>query len=464
LDAYNANDLKIKPVLDNMFIPASAEHRNFIDMAEKSGKGVPLVIALERGDGLVSTWETRVFREGSGYDDLNIRMAERLVKSLVWLRGGWKLYIGGPGNIGRYIASAYAPGGARAFDAEFMAKVYGKPFTVVACGPGEVPGPNESSKPLGRHFNGCRIGLDLGGSDRKVSAVIDGEAIFSEEKVWHPKTVDDPDYHYREIMDALKTAASKMPRVDAIGVSAAGIYINNRVKVASLFIKVPEDKFKKRVADMFLNIKKEMGNIPLEVVNDGEVTALAGSINLEKNKILGIAMGTSEAGGYINSAGNITGWLNELAFVPVDMNPQSALDEWSGDYGCGVKYFSQDAVIKLAPAAGIDLDETLTPAEKLKYVQDLLAGGAERAAQVFRSIGCYLGYAIPYYSIFYDIEHVLLLGRVTSGHGGSLILEEANNVMKTVFPEEYEKISIHMPDESSRRVGQSVAAASLPEI
>jgi predicted NBD/HSP70 family sugar kinase len=215
---------------------------------------------------------------------------------------------------------------------------------------------------------------------------------------------------------------------------------------------------------MFLNIKKEMGNIPLEVVNDGEVTALAGSINLEKNKILGIAMGTSEAGGYINSAGNITGWLNELAFVPVDMNPQSALDEWSGDYGCGVKYFSQDAVIKLAPAAGIDLDETLTPAEKLKYVQDLLAGGAERAAQVFRSIGCYLGYAIPYYSIFYDIEHVLLLGRVTSGHGGSLILEEANNVMKTVFPEEYEKISIHMPDESSRRVGQSVAAASLPEI
>ena len=212
--------------------------------------------------------------------------------------------------------------------------------------------------------------------------------------------MDDPDYHYREIMDALKTAASKMPRVDAIGVSAAGIYINNRVKVASLFIKVPEDKFKKRVADMFLDIKKEMGNIPLEVVNDGEVTALAGSINLEKNKILGIAMGTSEAGGYINSAGNITGWLNELAFVPVDMNPQSALDEWSGDYGCGVKYFSQDAVIKLAPAAGIDLDETLTPAEKLKYVQDLLAGGDERAAQVFRSIGCYLGYAIPYYSFF----------------------------------------------------------------
>ncbi len=464
MGAHNTSNLKIRPFLDKTFTSASVEYRNFTGMVEKSGKGVPLVIALERGDGIVSTWETRVFREGTGYDDLNIRMVERLVKSLVWLRGGWKLHIGGPAGIGRYIASAYVPGGTRLFDAEFMAKVYEKPFTVVACSPDEVPGLNESSKPLGRHFDGCRIGLDLGGSDRKVSAVIDGEAVFSEEKVWHPKTMDDPDYHYREIMDALKTAASKMPRVDAIGVSAAGIYINNRVKVASLFIKVPEDKFKKRVADMFLDIKKEMGNIPLEVVNDGEVTALAGSINLEKNKLLGIAMGTSEAGGYINSAGNITGWLNELAFVPVDMNPQSALDEWSGDYGCGVKYFSQDAVIKLAPAAGIDLDETLTPAEKLKYVQDLLAGGDERAAQVFRSIGCYLGYAIPYYSFFYDIEHVLLLGRVTSGYGGSLILEEANNVMKTVFPEEYEKIGIHMPDESSRRVGQSVAAASLPEI
>jgi len=295
--------------------------------------------------------------------------------------------------------------------------------------------------------------------------VIDGEAVFSEEVIWHPKTAEDSDYHLREIVDAFKTAASKMPRVDAIGVSSAGIYINNRVLAASLFIKVSKEDFEKKVKDIYINAAAEIGaDIPLEVANDGDVTALAGAMELEDDCVLGVAMGTSQAGGYVDSHGNITGWLNELAFVPVDYNPEAALDEWSGDIGTGVNYFSQDAVIKLAPAAGIELDKNLTPAEKLKIVQKLMDEKDGRAAKIYDAIGVYFGYAIPYYAEFYDIRHVLIMGRVTSGDGGMIMIDKANEILENEFPDIHKKVKLHIPDENARRVGQSVAAASLPEV
>ncbi|HHW48898.1 MAG TPA: ROK family protein [Clostridiaceae bacterium] len=452
------------PILDKEFVAASLFNRAFRDAVLKSGKSAQLRIAIERGDGLVSTYETPVFDESSPMNEASLFYAERLIKTLLWIKGGWKITIGGPKSICEYIKSIYTVGGLREFDARFMGRVYEKEFTVEIVDIDKVPGSNEKSKPLGRHLKGCRIGFDAGGSDRKVAAVIDGNPVYSEEVIWHPKTESNPDYHYSEILKAMKTAASHMPRVDAIGVSSAGIYINNRVMVASLFVKVSDDDFDKKVKDIYLNIQKEMGNVPLEVANDGDVTALAGAMELNDNNVLGIAMGTSEAGGYVDSNGNITGWLNELAFVPVDYNQNSAVDEWSGDYGCGVKYFSQDAVIKLSPVAGINLDESLTPAEKLKTVQEFLKNGDERAKRIFESIGCYLGYAIAHYADFYDIKHVLILGRVTSGDGGNIILETAKKVLSVDFPELAEKINLHLPDESSRRVGQAVAAASLPEI
>ena len=154
----------------------------------------------------------------------------------------------------------------------------------------------------------------------------------------------------------------------------------------------------------------------------------------------------------------------ELAFAPVDYCEEAMEDEWSGDYGCGVKYFSQDGVIKLAPYAGIELDESLSPAEKLKVVQGLMKDGDERAAAIYDTIGAYFGYAIAYYAEFYDIKHVLIMGRVTSGEGGVILLERAQEVLDVEFPELAKKIQLHIPDEKSRRVGQSVAAASLPKI
>lgn len=456
---------KIVPNLDPGFKPASLGIRAFKEAVKNTGKGIPIAIALERGSRLVSNYKMDIFDENTGMDDANNFIVERIIKTLLWARGGWKVTIGGSKKVGKYIEKAYADGGIREFDATFMSRVYEKNnFIVELTEYDEVTAAKEDTKPVGRNLDGCRIGFDAGGSDRKVSAVVNGEVIYSEEVIWHPKIHTDPDYHYSEILNAMKSAASHMPRVDAIGVSSAGIYVNNRTMVASLFLKVPEELFDKKVKDIYINIAKEMGDVPLEVANDGDVTALAGSMDLNDNNILGLAMGTSEAGGYVDSNGNITGWLNELAFIPVDFNPEAMTDEWSGDYGCGVKYFSQDGVIKLAPAAGIELDANLTPAEKLKVVQDLLDKKDSGAVKIFESIGTYLGYAMAYYAEFYDIKHALILGRVTSGEAGDIILAKAYEVLNSEFPILAEKINMILPDESNKRVGQSIAAASLPKI
>jgi len=137
------------------------------------------------------------------------------------------------------------------------------------------------------------------------------------------------------------------------------------------------------------------------------------------------------------------------------------LDEWSGDYGCGVKYFSQDCVIKLAPAAGVELNADATPAEKLKAVQKLMLADDPRARGIYESIGCYLAHGLALYDKFYDIKHVLLMGRVVSGEGGNIILAETSRILREEYPAVADRLKLHLPDEVSRRVGQSVAAASL---
>jgi predicted NBD/HSP70 family sugar kinase len=451
------------PPLDPGFRPAALANRAFQRGVESSGRGTPLVLALKRPDGSVSRFETRVFPEDHPSAEANLTYAERIFKFLLWQRGGCQAYIGGPESISHYITRCYSSAGARAFDYRFIGEdVYDRTFSVVTCDPAEVPEALESGKPLGRHLDGCRIGFDLGASDRKASAVIDGEALYSEEVVWEPRIHADPGYHYREIMSALEAAASKMPRVDAIGGSAAGVYINNRVRVASLFRGVPKERYDE-IRDMFLRIGDEMG-VPLEVVNDGDVTALAGSMSLEDGGVLGIAMGSSEASGYVNLEGNITGWLNELAFAPVDYNPSAPVDEWSGDSGVGASYFSQQCVFRLAPKVGIEPPDDIPLAERLKVVQEKLEAGHEGAAKIWQSIGTYLGYTLAHYADFYAVKHVLILGRCTSGSGGQLILDGARSVIKSEFPELAGRINIQLPDEKSRRVGQSIAAASLPAI
>lgn len=452
-------ELKNVPELDKTYIPLSKFIEAFLKTAKK-----PISIALERNKDAISRFDT--FIHGTKeMEEADKFYVERMVKFLLWAKGGHKIYIGGDENIADFIREEYSKTGKRAFDNKFMEKIYENSFEVISKEIIDMPEEKECSKSVGRHLEGCRIGFDAGGSDRKVSAVVDGKTVYSEETVWFPKTNSDPEYHYNGILESFKKAASKMPRVDAIGVSSAGVYVDNRTMVASLFIKVPEDIFDKKVKDIYIRVAKELGeNIPIEVANDGDVTALAGAMSLNDNSILGIAMGTSQAAGFVNENGNITGWLNEFAFCPVDASPEAMEDEWSGDIGCGVKYFSQDAVIKLATNANIELDEDLSPAEKLKVVQKLVEENDERAIKIYETIGYYLAYSTALYTRFYKIKHILLLGRVMSGKGGDIILNTAKKILNEEYPQLAEKINIQTPDEKARRVGQSVAAASLPEV
>ncbi len=461
-------DVKIgrRPVLDPEFVPAVLWNRSYLELVRKSGKAQKLKIAVERNDGTISVHATEILPHAGGNVALNRRYVERLIKFLLWMKGGWKITLcGGDPALAAEMSCIYRPGGEREFDYNTIGvKIYGRGLEISHVPYEKAPAEKEINLKLGGNWDGCRIGFDLGGSDRKCAAVIDGEVVFAEEVRWDPYFQKDPKWHKEGINDSLKRAAAKMPRVDAIGGSAAGVYVDNQVRAASLFRGVSEADFKSHVQRMFLDIQKEWNNVPFAVVNDGEVTALAGSMSMKASALLGISMGTSLAAGYVTSKGAITNWLNELAFAPIDYRPDAPADEWSGDKGCGVQYFSQQGAARLAKAAGIEFPESMPLAERLVEVQTLMAAGDPKAENIYRTIGACFGYAVAHYADFYELENLLILGRVTTGTGGEIILAEAADLLKSEFPELHKKIKLSTPDEKAKRLGQAVAAASLPKI
>ena len=448
-------DMKNVPELDPEFIPFGLWAESYLKGASK-----PIAIAVEKNEGYVSVHHTKIYGTAE-MSDADYRYVERYVKFLLWSIGGFKVYVCGCSELTRKLQEAYSVNGERAFDYDFFQKLYEQELQIIDLPLDQCPASNETPKPLGGHLDGCRIGFDAGGSDRKVSAVIDGETVYSEEVVWFPKKNPDPSYQYGHILEAFKTAASKMPRVDAIGVSSAGVFIGNAPMISSIFYCVPRDRWDE-VKTVFDRAAAEIGDVPIVVANDGDVSALAGAMGMGVGSLMGMAMGTSEAVGYVDKDMNVLGWNSELAFAPVDLNENAMVDEWSTDIGVGCKYFSQDAVIKLAPRIGIELDESLSPAEKLKVVQKLMEADDPRAQKVFESIGAYLAYTVVLYSQFYDLRHLMMLGRVMSGKGGDTIMSVCQKILAEEFPALNEKVEVIVPDEKTRRVGQSVAAASLP--
>ena len=448
-------EMKHVPELDPGFIPFGVWSEAYL-----KGATQPIAIAVEKNEGYVSVHHTKIYGTAE-MAEADYRYVERYVKFLLWSIGGFKVYVCGCSDLTRRLQNAYTFSGERAFDCDFFQKLYEQPLEIIDLPLDACPAANETPKPIGGHLDGCRIGFDAGGSDRKVSAVIDGEVVYSEEVVWHPKKNPDPTYQYEGILDSFRTAASKMPRVDAIGVSSAGVFIGNAPMISSIFYCVPRERWGE-VKTVFDRAAAEIGDVPIVVANDGDVSALAGAMGMNRGKLMGLAMGTSEAVGYVDQDKNVLGWISELAFAPVDLNEDAMQDEWSTDFGVGCKYFSQDAVNKLAPRAGIELDENLTPAEKLKVVQALMAEDDERAKKVFTDIGKYLAYTVVMYDHFYDLEHLMLLGRVMSGKGGDTILQTCQAVLADEFPALGRKVEVMLPDEKTRRVGQAVAAASLP--
>lgn len=420
-----------------------------------------LSIAWERENGYMARYDLPVPTGAAKLPEVKV-LAERITKFLLWSAGGWRLRLSGPSVLCNHIKKQYTPKGTRKFDVEFMQRVYGQPMVVEVVEGSQMPKNRDRALKAENRIDGCRLGFDLGASDFKISAVKNGKVVFSDEFPWDPRNQSDPDYHYNKVSEGLKLAAATLPRVDAIGGSSAGVIVDNRIRVASLLRAIPDDRYAE-AQNLFQRIKADW-NVPLEVANDGDITAMAGLFTMDRKAILGIAMGSSEAVGYINRRGCITGRLSELAFAPVDVHPEAPADEWSGDQGVGAMYYSQQAVNYLAQKEGIKFPARMGLPERLVRVQERMLEGDVAALRVFQKIGLFLGYTVPWYREFYDYDNLMILGRVTSGPGGVMILETARLILKDLFPAIAEKVDIFMPDEKARRLGQSVAAATLPVI
>ena len=451
---------------DTEFIAPMSALWQVYDGIDSKANAAVVASAGEREDGKVFRYDLPVPKRLDPQAAKFVsHVGERIAKIALWAAGGWKLYLAGPEAVVQPVARAYTKKGARAFDCDFFSSIYGRPVEAVVVPLAKVPEANEKLQQVKTVADGNRIGFDLGASDFKISALKKGKVVFSKEFPWDPRNNADPEYHYSMLTAGLKEAAASLPRVDAIGGSTAGVLVDKKLGLASLLRAVKEKnpaKFEQG-QNMVFRLAKEWG-VPFAVYIDGDVTALAGMISLDRNGILGVAMGSSEAVGYVDPKRRMTGRICELAFAPVDFNPCAPEDEWSGDYGVGAMAFSQQAVNWLAEKYGFKFPKAMKLPERLKVVQAAMEKGDGKALRVYLEIGRFLAHAIPWYNEFYDYENMMILGRVTSGLGGEIILETAKRMLQDVYPEWAEKIDIFMPDEKARRLGQSVAAAQIPVI
>jgi predicted NBD/HSP70 family sugar kinase len=455
--------LKISPPLDPDFVPPVLWHQDYDRLCADDPHSREVTIAICRPGGTTFVHQMTVLPASDEHAAGNLKRVERVVKMLLWQKGGSKIMISEAPELVREIGGHYSSAGDRNFDSRVVGeRSYLSRMQVEFCPVDAIPAPKDESTVRGGHLDGCRIGFDLGGSDRKAAAVIDGEVVFTEEIDWVPYFQSDLSYHFDGIMDSLRRAAEHLPRVDAIGGSSAGIIIDGEARHSSLLRGLIDADLATSGRYLFHRVRDEWG-VPLVVANDGDVAALAGTMMLGQTGLLGIAMGTSTATGYTDPGGRLTSWLNELAFVPVDYRDDAPVDEWSGDVGCCAQYLSQQAVARLAPIAGIEFDGEMSFPDQLIEVQRLIVGEDSRARKIFESIGVYLGYTIPWFADFYDLRCMLLLGRVMSGRGGEIVIEKAREVLEAEFPG-HAALPIVTPDERMKRHGQAVAAASLPDL
>ena len=439
---------------------------NFL-RAHAQGAAQTVAVAWEREDGHVFRYDMTLPKRIHPAMLPGVRhLVERVAKFVLWSAGGWKLYLSGPDEIVKPVAKAYTKKGLRAFDHELFHDLDGRPIETAILPLRKMPGTCEREVVVKGNTNGNRIGFDLGASDFKISALKSGKVVFSKEFPWDPRPQSDPEYHYTKLSAGLEEAALALGgKVDAIGGSSAGTFVGKKLGVASLIRGVKEKNPSKYAIaqNLFARVEEEW-QCPVEVVDDGGVAALAGAITMKRTGILGIAMGSSEAAGYINPKGALTGRISELAFAPVDLNPNAGVCEWSGDAGVGAMYFSQQAVNYLACRFGMKFPKTMKLPERLKVVQAAMEKREEVALKIYLMIGRYLANAAAWYHEFYDYSNLMILGRVTSGFGGDIILNTARMGLEAVDPMLAEQIDIFMPDEKARRLGQSVAAAQIPTI
>eukprot|EP00933_Yihiella_yeosuensis_P050177 TRINITY_DN47939_c0_g1_i1.p1 TRINITY_DN47939_c0_g1~~TRINITY_DN47939_c0_g1_i1.p1 ORF type:complete len:499 (+),score=145.80 TRINITY_DN47939_c0_g1_i1:90-1586(+) len=465
--------------LDPNFCPMVLSKRNYLKKVADCQVS-ELHFAVERPGGCVGVDKLPVLAPDHEGFEASVFLAGEIIRYMLWQRGGYNLILSGPEEICKRLTAAYSKGGKYEFEVATMPKIFKVEWVVKQVDLKDLP--TEKNVPIacGKVASGCRLAFDLGKSDVKTVAVKDGEVLGSAETEWDV-THADPEYHYNLIVKAMKETAAKLPGpIEAIGGSATGaVSADSEATWCDCFPNVPPDVYAKKVVPIFNNIaKNEFGDVPIKVINDGEVTAVAGSHMIGEGSLFGISLGSSEGSGYVFEDGSLTGWINENAYDPFDMNPDAPGNPWSPHRGDAAMYLGQRAATRLAAKGGIDLPAEMMPdhenmnaashvphAQCLKLIQKAMLDPKKepQAKKIYQSIGVYLGYAIAQYCEYLDIKHVLILGRVTSGEGGNHMMEWAKKVLEADFPN-LAGIKFHTPTEHMKRVGQCVAAAALPEL
>lgn len=471
--------------LDPDFAPIVLGRRRCLEAVKASpGGGKILHMALERPGGLVARVELPVFADDHPDVEASIHLACTMIRTYMWQRGGHRLQVSGPPEQCKRLKAALSPGGCIAWDAKEMTKACGqtKPFEVeIVADPKNLPADKNVPVQCGREATGSRLAFDLGKSDMKAVAVKDGKLIWSKETEWDV-TNKDPLYHKEVIRKAMREAATHVDKVEAVGGASCGIVSgHNELTSCDLFTQVPDDVYREKVPNLLIDlIKEEFGDVPFKCINDGEVTAVAGQMMIGEGGLYGISLGSNEGCGYVDPDGNLPGWINEMYATPLDFNPAAPRNPWTPYTGDSPMYLGQRAVSRNAVKGGVDVPEEMrfehsgmrtmnhvVHAECLKLVQAAMKDPTKepRTRKIYETIGVYLGYTIANYCEIYKpyaINHVLILGRVTSGTGGEVMMAKAQEVLKE-FPE-FSHVKFHTPDEHMKRVGQCLAAAALPPL
>jgi len=472
---------KVKAPLDPGFCPLILAKQKYLEATKECTDKITWALPREEG---CARYSLPVFPETNRDSRASAYLAGVLIQEMIWQRSASSLILQGPPKICQFLQKCYSVGGAYEFEVKSMPNVCGtpdKPFEVkIVENESDLPAAFDTPQVCGKDASGCRLAFDLGKSDIKTVAVKDNDVVYSKETEWDV-TNPDPQYHYDAILAALKLAKETLPKVDAIGGSATGtVSAHNEATWCDIFPNVPPDVYKAKVVDIFVRLGKEIaGDVPLKVINDGEVTALAAVQKIKAGNVMGISMGSSEGAGYANADGNLMGWISELCYCRLDLNPKAPTDPWSkgAHRGLSHMYLGQRGTTKLAAKGGVEVPANYkyphadmvtikheNHAQCLKLIQEAMKTDKEpEVRKIYETVGVYLGYALAQYSEFYKIDHVMILGRVSKGKGGDIMLDTAKKVLQEEFPQ-FSHIQFHTADDHFKAVGQCIAAAALPEL
>ncbi len=445
------------PELESNFVPILLWNQAYLKKAKE-----PLTLAISNKLGQCIIHHTLI-RNDKTSGQADKFFVEQLAKSLLWLYGGNKITVVGNALVFNHLRNTFSVSGARASEVVFMSNIYDEAF-VVERKPAP-PKPANRKRMLTQQLNGYRIGIDINSYDRKCAAVHNGEILYMEQVLWNPMVESDPEFHFKSVVESIHVAAKRLPRIDGIGVSTTGVFVENQARFSDLFHSVPGMDFSDALIDLYPRAAKAMGcGEGLVVENEGDVSALAGAMTMDCKGVLSLHFGHKFTAGFVDNDGYLTGWLNELEHMPIHFSKSDPNDPNSADEGCGLRYFSEEGVLRMAEEAGVKFRQDSNNRQRLRGLQLQAEQNSSKSKLVFQSIGTILGHSLAYYHSLYQFQVVLLTGRIMTGAGGDMIFNAAQKVLAKDYPLTASSIVISLPDENDSQIDLAVAAATLPEI